>query len=96
MLEHSTIAVPDAVPKLGQSARTVLIDFVVVAEVVDYPEDGTDTNDGYSNANPDLWRRVETCANLPMSRFVALTSGVKGSMKRRAFDSSCGRLNMNV
>ena len=54
LLQDRTVAVPDAVAEVGQSSRALLVDLVVVAEVVDDPEDGADAHEGDGQADPDL------------------------------------------
>ena len=54
MLQDGAVAVPDAISQMGQAARSVFIDFVVVTQVVDDPQNGSDCDEGYEDAQPHL------------------------------------------
>ena len=66
LLQDGAVAVPDAISQMGQAARSVFIDFVVVTQVVDDPQNGPDCDEGYEDAQPHLksynlvWMKWET------------------------------------
>ena len=58
MLQDGAEAIPDAVTEMPESPGSVLVDLVIVAEVVNDPQDGADAQEGHAQAKPDLNERI--------------------------------------